>query len=85
MKVNVIFNLEEGYRVEVLDRQGFVDTTMDITAEELPPLMRELCEECLDKEQSVDALLAMLRKAFELFNLKSMTFNTDSGYIQLGG
>ena len=71
MKVKIILNMEEGYRVDMLDMNGFVSNSIEIGSDELPTLMRELCEK---SGEDVDKLLDTLRQAYELLKLKSITF-----------
>lgn len=74
MNIKITMNLEVGYRVEVLDINGFVTKSIDIGSDELPELIRELCEQCVDTDSEVEQLLTMLRQGYEVFNLKSIVF-----------
>ena len=67
VKIQISPKLEDGgYRVHEVCSQGFVSNTIDIKAEELKPLMSEICE-------SDDELLDTLRTCYQLFDPKSIT------------
>lgn len=72
MKIKIMFNLEVGYRVQLLNENSFVKSSEDISSEELPEVMRELAGMT---GEDVDDMLVQLRRYYELFNLKSMTFD----------
>lgn len=67
-------NLEEGYRIEVINDNGFVKERHDINQEELAENIKDLCKYSTDKIEDRDKLLDTLRDAYQLFDLKSIKF-----------
>mgnify|MGYP000002889520 CR=1 FL=1 len=74
MDYKILMNLEEGYRIEVINDNGFVKERHDISQEELAENIKDLCKYSTDKIEDRDKLLDTLRDAYQLFDLKSIKF-----------
>jgi len=75
MKYKIILNLEEDYRLEVINDNGFVKSKHDMKLEELSENIRDLAKYSTETEEEKNKLLGTLRDAQNLFDLKSVTFN----------
>lgn len=74
MKYKLVMNLEEDYRLEVVDDNGFVSSKHDLKQQELAENINDLCKYSTETEEDKDKLLGTLRDAYQLFELKNITF-----------
>jgi hypothetical protein len=68
-------NLEYGYRLEVIKPNGFVKETHNISSDELPENINDMCRLLTETEEEKEILLNKLRLFYQLDNIKSMTFS----------
>lgn len=63
-----LFSEEGDYLLDILDNNGFMSSRNNIKIEDMPMLMKELSE-LTGEDKAID----ILKKYYELFDLKSIT------------
>lgn len=70
-KLRLDIKSENGnYMLQDVTDKGYVNNTIEVTSEELPQLMSELCELSGEKDLMLDAL----RDVYQMFEPKSIEF-----------
>lgn len=73
-KYRFITNLEVGFRLEVVNNNGFVKETYNLTQDEFKDNIHDICKLSTESEEEKDKLLDILRAGYSYGNLKNITF-----------
>lgn len=74
-KYRIILNLEVGFRLEVINPNGFVRDKYDINQEELGENIDDLCLLVTGDKEDAEKLKEMLRFGYTHMKVKSFTFS----------
>ena len=73
-KYRFITNLEVGFRLEVINSNGFVSKTYDLKQDEFKENIHDICSLATETEEEKKKLLDTLRIAYSVGNLRNIKF-----------